>query len=477
MSLLEEARLLLSKYRIRPRRRLGQNFCVDHSLLQRLADYCNVGKDDVVLEIGAGLGFLTSVLADRAGEVLAVDVDPSLVDILRERLSSRKNVRVIRGDVLDLPPLAFNKVVANPPYSISSELLTNLLGWRFNCTVLTLQREFAEKLTAREGEEDYGHLSVLVSYRGKVEVLEYVPRDAFYPPPKVESAVVRIVPQPPAFHLRDEKVFQELVKSLFTQRNRKVRNAIQHILRSRAGAGKKELPTLLEAFPHIEQRVVDLKPSDFGELANVAVDLIRGKRIEHEGLVFYVFPEVYEPSDDSFLLERHLDLRPEQKVLDMGTGCGLLGLLAASRGARVTAVDVNPFAVECSKLNARINGLSEKFEARVGNLFQELDGERFDLIIFNPPYLPEEKGERTGGWLEKAWQGGLSGNEVVEKFLKDVREHVRPGGRVIMVLSSLSNPEKTIASLKAQGFDVTILAKEKLDFEELIVLRARISQI
>jgi ribosomal RNA small subunit methyltransferase A len=477
LSLLEEAKLLLSRYHIRPRRRLGQNFCVDSSLLQRLVDYCDVGKGDVVLEVGAGLGFLTSVLADRAGEVLAVEVDPSLVRVLKERFVSPSNVRTIGGDILSLPPLAFHKVVANPPYTISSQLLTNLLRWKFDCAVLSLQREFAEKLLAREGEENYGPLSVLARYRGRVEVLEYVPRDAFYPPPKVGSAVVRIVPQLPPFHLRDEEVFQELVKSLFTQRRRKIRNALQHFLRERVRARKMEIPALLEGFPHLEERVVDLNPSDFGDLANISVDLVRGRRVEYEGLVFYVFPDVYEPSDDSFLLARHLDARPEQGVLDMGTGCGLLGILAASKGGRITAVDVNPFAVECSRLNARVNGLSERFEARVSDLFQELGGERFDLIIFNPPYLPEEKGEATGGWLEKAWQGGPSGTEVVERFLNEVRDHLRCGGQVMMVLSSLSSPERTIAGFEAQGFDVTVLAREKLDFEELIALRARISQI
>jgi len=474
---LEEAKYLLSKYRIRPRRRLGQNFCVDSSLLHRLVDYCNIGKDDIVLEVGAGLGFLTSLLVDRAREVLAVEVDPSLVEVLKERFSNRSNVRIILGDVLCLPSLVFHKVVANPPYTISSQLLRNLLGWKFDCAVLSLQREFSEKLTAREGEKEYSPISVLARYRGKVKVLEHVPPNIFYPAPKVESTVIRIIPQPPPFHVRDEEVFQGLVRSLFTQRHRKTRNALQLFLREKAGARKGEMIALLEAFPHLEKRVVDLEPHNFGDLANVAVDLVHGKRIEYGGLVFYVYPEVYEPSDDSFLLARHLDLRPGQKVLDMGTGCGLLGILSASRGARVTAVDSNPFAVECSKLNARVNGLSERFEGRVSDLFRELGEERFDLIIFNPPYLPEEKGEVTGGWLEKAWQGGPSGTEVVERFLKEVRNHVQYDGQVMMVLSSLSSREKTIEGLRAQGFDVTVLAKEKLDFEELIALRARISQI
>jgi ribosomal RNA small subunit methyltransferase A len=473
LSLLEEAKLLLSRYHIRPKRRLGQNFCVDPSLLQKLVDYCGVGKDDVVLEVGAGLGFLTSMLAERAKEVLAIEVDPLLVQVLEERLAGRDNVRIIEGNILELQHLVFHKVVANPPYTISSRLITNLLEWDFKCATLSLQIEFAEKLTAHEGEMNYGPLSVLARFKGKVEVLDHIPRNAFFPAPKIESAIVRMTPQTPFFNVRDKEVFQETVKSLFTQRRRKVRNALQHFLRSRAGTKKGEMSSLLEVFPHLEERVVDLKASDFGALADVALNLVRGKRIEHGDLILYVFPEVYEPSDDSFLLARYLDPKPEQRVLDLGTGCGLLGIIAASKGASVTAVDVNPFAVECSKLNARINGLTNRFEAKEGDLFQTLNGEKFDRIIFNPPYLPQEEDERTGGWLEKAWQGGPSGTEVIERFLKEVRNHLELSGEVMMVVSSLSSPEKTIEGLETQGFDVKVLGKERLDFEELIVLKAR----
>jgi ribosomal RNA small subunit methyltransferase A len=431
-----------------------------------------------VLEIGAGLGFLTSLLAEKAGQVLAVELDTSLVKVLEDRFRGQGNVRVIRANALSLPSLVFHKVVSNPPYNISSPLLLELLGWKFGCATLTLQREFAEKLVAVSGTKEYGPIRVLAEHRGKIHVLEHVPRSAFYPQPRVESAVVRIEPlASPAFHVKDEEVFRWLVRTLFTQRRRKARNGLQLFLRDRVGAGKKELPTLLELFQRLDVRVYELSPSEFGELANKAADLVRGKRVEYCGHVFYVFPEVYEPSDDSFLIARHLAVTPGQRILDMGTGCGLLGVLAALKGGVVTAVDVNPVAVECSTLNARINCVLDRFESRFSDLFNSLGCGRYELVVFNPPYLPEDEDDIGDGLLEKAWRGGRSGSEVIERFLASVDDHLSPNGQVMMVLSSLSRPEKCVAGFEGRGFVVEVVERLRLDFEELTLVRAWKSMI
>ena len=452
---------------------MGQNFCVDQPLLKRLAGYCRLDEKDVVLEIGAGLGFLTSILAEKAGQVLAVELDASLVKVLEDRFRDHVNVRVIRANALRLPSLVFHKVVSNPPYNISSPLLSELLGWRFSCATLTLQREFTEKLAAASGTKEYGPVRVLAEYRGEIHVLENVPRSAFYPQPRVQSAVIRIEPLPsPSFHVKDEEVFRWLIRSLFTQRRRKTRSGLQLFLRDRAGAGKNEMATLLETFTHLDTRVYELSPSEFGELANRAADLVRGKRLEYCGHVFYVFPEVYEPSDDSELIARHLTVTPGQRILDMGTGCGLLGVLAALREGVVTAVDINSVAVECSTLNARINRVSDRFKAHFSDLFGSLGCERYDLVVFNPPYLPEDEDDARDGLLEKAWRGGRSGSEVIERFLVGVDDHLSPDGQVIIVLSSLSRPEKCVADFERHGFIVEVVEKLRLDFEELTLVRA-----
>ncbi len=477
MSLLEEAKTILAGHGIRPKRRLGQNFCVDYSLLERLLNYSNIGKDDAVLEVGAGLGFLKSLLETKSKEVLAVEADSSLIPMLEERFAEQSNVKVIRGDILNLPRLDFQKIVANPPYNISSRLLTTILRWDFKNVVLTLQTEFGEKLIAQAGEDSYGPLSIFAQYKNRIELLDHVPRSSFYPPPKVESTIVRISPQPPSFQLSDNEVFEKLVKSLFTQRRKKVRNALQHFLRSNAGTKKNEMQIIMQDLPSLDKRVMDLDSSVFAALSNSITRLYRGKRIKYGALVFYVFPEVYQPSDDTFLLADHLGTHPGLRVADIGSGCGILGILAASKGCNVTAVDINPFAIDCSRLNASLNGVSNRFEAKLGDLFQVLGEEKFDLLIFNPPYLPQSDEEETGGWLEKAWQGGSSGKEVIDRFLKDGSRHLLTGGEIRMVLSSLSHPESTILDLEARGFEVTILAKEKLDFEELIVLKVRKSAL
>ena len=426
-----------------------------------------------MLEIGAGLGFLTSVLAERAGQVLAVELDASLVKILEDRFRGHVNVRVIKANVLNLPSLVFHKVVSNPPYNISSPLLSELLGWRFSCATLTLQREFAQKLAAAPGTKEYGPIRVLAENRGIIHVLEHVPRSAFYPQPRVESAVIRIESlASPSFHVKDEDVFRWLVRSLFTQRRRNTRSGLQLFLRDRVGASKQDVPTLLEVFTHLDTRVYELSPPEFGELANKATDLVRGKRVQYCGHVFYVFPEVYQPSDDSFMIARHLAVTTGQRILDMGTGCGLLGVLAALKGAVVDAVDINPIAVECSTLNARINRVSDRFKATFSDLFHSLGCERYDFVVFNPPYLPEDEDDIGSGLLERAWRGGRSGSEVIERFLASVDAHLSPGGQVLMVLSSLSRPEKCIAGFEERGFVVKVVERLRLDFEELTLVRA-----
>ncbi len=447
---------------------------MDRELLERLVEYADVRSSDIILEIGAGIGTLTSLLAEKArtGTVLALELDPALAELLRRRFHQRTNVRVIEGDILCQRHLTYQKVVANPPYSISQPLLSALLRWRFENAVLTLQREFAEKLVAGPGEAQYGQLSVLAGYSKDVEFMEKVPRSAFYPQPKVESVVVRIQQRTPAFHVRSEEVFSSVVKTLFTQRSRVARNGISAFLRKNAGATKVDAKKLLEMFPHLDRRTEDLTGAEFADIADVAVDLVKSTRLAFDRLRFYVFPEVYVPSDDTFLLAKYLDNVEGESVLEVGTGCGILGIIAASRGADVVAVDTNPSALRCALLNAELNGATRRFSVRQSDLFESVRGQKFSCILFNPPYLPTDDTERLSGWLEKAWAGGTTGRETIERFIAGLPNHLEPRGRMLMVLSSLSFPEKVIAILTSLGFEVAILGEEQFDFERLIVLRA-----
>jgi len=270
MDLLQRAKRLLGLYKFFPKKRLGQNFVVNTTLLQRMMSYASVNENDVVLEVGAGLGFLTRLLSRECKRVIAVEIDPKLIMILREQLHGLQNVDLIEGDVLSLSVPPFDKVVSTPPYSISSPLLFWLLERKFDCAVLTFQKEFAERLAASVGSRDYGRLTVNTYYRAEAELLDYVPRDMFYPPPDVDSLVVRLRPRKPPFHVDDEETFFELVQTLFTQRNKKVRNAIILFLHKR-GMKRGNALVLADSLPFHDKRVRELAPEDFGTLADEIV--------------------------------------------------------------------------------------------------------------------------------------------------------------------------------------------------------------
>jgi len=267
MSLLQKTRLLLRLYNFFPKKRLGQNFLMDSDLLQRLIFYASVSDTDVVLEVGAGLGFLTRLLAQKCRKVIAVEIDSKLVKILQEQLRDLRNVELIEGDVLKVSIPSFNKVVSTPPYSISSPLLFWLLGRNFDCAVLAFQKEFAERLNAPVDSKEYSRLTVSTYYRAEVELLDYVPKELFYPPPDVDSIIVRLKPRRPPFSVANKELFFELVQRLFTQRNRKVRNSVIPFLQ-RQGFGREEALRIADVLLFHDKRVRELAPEDFGAIAN-----------------------------------------------------------------------------------------------------------------------------------------------------------------------------------------------------------------
>ncbi|MEM3672660.1 MAG: 16S rRNA (adenine(1518)-N(6)/adenine(1519)-N(6))-dimethyltransferase RsmA [Candidatus Bathyarchaeia archaeon] len=261
MSLLEATKFLLRKHRFLPKKRLGQNFMVDAATIERMCTYASLCKDDVVLDVGAGLGFLARALAKKCKSVLAVELDKKLVWILREQTSDVPNIKVIGGDVLKVHIPEFNKAVSIPPYGISSRLLLWLFERNFDCAVLVLQKEFANRLIADVGSDDYGWLTVFTYYHANVELLDEVPKWMFYPPPKVDSIIVRLKPRkPPPFKLKNEELFRHLVRLLFTQRNRKVKNVFKLM------AEETVRPAVV--LPFRDRRVRELAPEDFGALAN-----------------------------------------------------------------------------------------------------------------------------------------------------------------------------------------------------------------
>ena len=227
-----DPREALRRHGLRPSKGLGQNFLVDRRALRRIVEAAELGPADTVLEVGPGIGQLTRLLAARAGRVVAVELDLRMVAALREELAGCRNVEVVQGDILALDPGALAgreayKVVANLPYYITSAAIRHLLEARPppSLLVLTVQREVADRITSAPGNMSL--LSVSVQFYGRPQRVARIPASAFYPPPRVESAIVRIdvYPQPP---LRgdDARRFFEIVRAGFSQRRKQLRNTL-----------------------------------------------------------------------------------------------------------------------------------------------------------------------------------------------------------------------------------------------------------
>ena len=198
------------------------------------------------------------------------------------------------------------------------------------------------------------------------------------------------------------------------------------------------------------------------------------KSFTFKDLTIELHPEVYEPAEDTFLLIDSIVVSEGNSVFEVGSGSGLIALYCASLGAKVVCCDINPFAVELIKKNFLVNEnlLKGSFDVRISDLFSILDSkDSFDIIIFNPPYLPTSKEEFIGGsgWFDKAVSGGLNGLNVIERFLNQVSVFLKKDGRVYFVFSSLSNKEKLENLIKKNKFIFKIVNSCRFNDETLYV--------
>jgi 16S rRNA (adenine1518-N6/adenine1519-N6)-dimethyltransferase len=223
---------LLEKMDILPKKSLGQNFLQDPNALEKIANSAHIAPTDTVLEIGAGTGALTIKLAQRAAQVIAVEIDERLLPVLHSQLRDFPNVRVYHADILqvDLDALLGTRpylVVANLPYYITSKILRHLFEARNKARrlILTVQQEVAERLVAAPGEMSL--LSVSAQFYGKPQIVARLSPSAFYPRPEVSSAVVRIdlYAQPPV-DVPDEEVFFHVVSAGFAQKRKQLKNSL-----------------------------------------------------------------------------------------------------------------------------------------------------------------------------------------------------------------------------------------------------------
>lgn len=264
---------LMARAGVRGNPDADQHFLVDDRVLDRLPGYATEAGFDVsrLLEIGGGTGALTDRLLEIGDEVVVIERDPRLATFLREEFETAceaGRLTVVEGDALDVPLPESTASVSNLPYGISSELIFRLLplGTPF---VVTVQREFAERMVATPGTGEYGRLSVTAGYYADIELVEVIPPEAFEPAPAVESAVVRATPRTPEYDVPEEAFFMNFLRAVFTQRRKTMRNAIRNTAHI---SGLATPDAVVEALDEdiLAQRAGNLSPADFARIATVA---------------------------------------------------------------------------------------------------------------------------------------------------------------------------------------------------------------
>lgn len=231
---------VLQKYDFKFQKKFGQNFLIDTHVLDKIIRAANITKDDMVLEIGPGIGTMTQYLAEAAGKVIAVEIDKNLIPILEDTLSDYDNVRVINDDVLkvDLRKLADEenggrpvKVVANLPYYITTPIIMGLFenGVPVESITVMVQKEVADRMQTGPGNKDYGALSLAVQYYADPYIVANVPPNCFMPRPKVGSAVIRLTRhEKPPVDVKDEKLMFEIIRASFNQRRKTLANGLNN---------------------------------------------------------------------------------------------------------------------------------------------------------------------------------------------------------------------------------------------------------
>lgn len=237
MNVLKETRFIMDKYHITANKNLGQNFLIDDEAVAGIVEAANVSKDDLIIEIGPGLGTLTKELLDRAGKVICIELDKRMIEILNDRFSMYDNFKVLNDDVLkvDLKTLIANekikntKIVANLPYYITTPIIMKLLEERLNIETITvmIQKEVADRLVTKPGTGDTGAITYTIHYYTEPKRVLEVPNTAFIPAPKVNSTVINLnILKKPRVTVKDEAKLFEVIKTAFMQKRKTLVNAL-----------------------------------------------------------------------------------------------------------------------------------------------------------------------------------------------------------------------------------------------------------
>jgi 16S rRNA (adenine1518-N6/adenine1519-N6)-dimethyltransferase len=269
-SLSKTTKDILSRHGIKLNKNLGQNYLIDKNKRDQIINFGDISKEDVILEIGTGIGTLTLELAKRAKKVIAIEQDQKICEILSQRLEDEKidNVELINDDALkvDFPP--FNKIISNLPYQISSPITFKFLNYDFDLGILMYQKEFASRMNGEVGTKNYSRLSAMLYFKCNVEKLTEVSNESFIPKPQIDSTVVKLTPKENSISDEDFRTYSKFTKALFQHRNKKIKNALidsRHII---SNIDKKVLKKRLndiddeELEEYLKKRVVVLSPEE-----------------------------------------------------------------------------------------------------------------------------------------------------------------------------------------------------------------------
>ena len=283
MNLEQETKYILNKYNAHANKGYGQNFLIDQNVVDGIIEHAGVNKEDLIIEIGPGLGNLTSPLLENAGKVICIELDPKMVSILKDRFSLYDNFELINEDVLkvDLNKLIEEnsnfktaKVVANLPYYITTPIIMKLLEDKLNLESITVmvQKEVAERLADKPGGKEVGAITYSINYYTNPEIIIDVPRDSFIPAPNVDSAVIKLdVLKEPKVKVLDEELFFKIIKFSFLQKRKTLINSL-----SNSGLLPKDfLEEMLNSLGiDLRVRAEQLSLEQFGQIADYIKDNI-----------------------------------------------------------------------------------------------------------------------------------------------------------------------------------------------------------
>jgi len=250
---------ILMKKNIRLSPSKSQYILLDKEILNQEVDVCKVSEEDEVVEIGAGVGNLTKLLAEKSKKVIAVENDKQLTLILKNELKDYSNVEILREDVLKLENSIFDnrKIVSNPPYHISSPILMKILQSKYKCCAITFQLEFGERLVASPGSNEYSRLTLRANYKAAIQFIRIIKKDKFYPVPKVDSVLLKIIPKEPIIKVDDEEKYFRLVNKLFNHKNQLLKKVIRNELKKR-DISRDILDRIVDGLPFKEIRIRNL---------------------------------------------------------------------------------------------------------------------------------------------------------------------------------------------------------------------------